>query len=290
MTLESLVQEVEHLYSLPDVALRVNQLIDDPASQPSDLAEIILCDPALSARLLRLINSAFYARAQAVETVTQAINMIGYGALRDLVFATCAVEVFKGLPPGRVDMERFWLNGVACGIAAKTLAFHLSLPENERLFITGLLHALGKLVLLSQRPESYVEVLKRIDQEGLDMIVAEEQVFGFNQAELSAALLKNWQLPESLWQPIAFHLNPDAAERYRTETQILYVARAIADLFQASMFERANMQSDEASQRLRALAERLDLAPERLIALPGEINLQVTEMYEIMLPGWMLVY
>ena len=292
MTPESLVQEAKHLYSLPDVALRINQLIDDPASQPSELAEVILCDPALSARLLRLLNSAFYARSQPVETVTQAIKMIGYEALRDLVFATCAVDVFKGLPPERMDMERFWLNGVACGIAARTLALHLSLPESEseRLFLTGLLHGLGKLMLLSQRPEAYLEVLKLSDEDGLELVQAEEQVFGFNHAELSAALLKSWQLPESLWQPIAHYLNPDAAVCYRTETEILYAARVIARLFQAAMFERESMQSDEATEKLHALAERLKLAPETLARLPGDINLQVTEMYEVMMPGWMLVY
>lgn len=292
MTPESLVQEAKHLYSLPDVALRINQLIDDPASQPSELAEVILCDPALSARLLRLLNSAFYARSQPVETVTQAIKMIGYEALRDLVFATCAVDVFKGLPPERMDMERFWLNGVACGIAARTLALHLSLPESEseRLFLTGLLHGLGKLMLLSQRPEAYLEVLKLSDEDGLELVQAEEQAFGFNHAELSAALLKSWQLPESLWQPIAHYLNPDAAVCYRTETEILYAARVIARLFQAAMFERESMQSDEATEKLHALAERLKLAPETLARLPGDINLQVTEMYEVMMPGWMLVY
>ncbi len=290
MTPESLVQETEHLYSLPDVALRLNQLIDDPASQPSDLAEVILCDPALSARLLRLLNSAFYARPHSVDTVTQAISMIGYEALRDLVFATCAVDVFKGLPPERVDMERFWLSGVACGIAARTLAVHLSLPKSEPLFLAGLLHALGKLVLLGQRPEAYVEVLKRIDREGLDVIAAEEQVFGFNHAELSAALLKSWQLPESLWQPIAHHLNPSAAVCYRTETEIVYAAREIAALFQAAMFDRERLQSDRATEKLQALAERLNLAPETVTRLPDDINLQVTEMYEIMLPGWMMVY
>lgn len=199
---------------------------------------------------------------------------------------------FLGLPPERVDMERFWLNGVACGIAARTLALHLLLPESEseRLFLTGLLHGLGKLMFLSQRPEAYLEVLKLGDQDGLDLVTAEEQVFGFNHAELSAALLRRWQLPESLWRPIAHHLDPGTAPCYRTETEILSAARAIADLFQAAMFERASMQSDEAIQTLQALAKRLQLAPETLTRLPGDINLQVTEMYEIMLPGWMLVY
>ncbi|MBK1704269.1 HDOD domain-containing protein [Halochromatium glycolicum] len=290
MTPDSLVQEAEHLYSLPDVALRVNQLIGDPASQPSDLAEVILCDPALSARLLRLINSAFYARPHPVETVTQAINMIGYEALRDLVFATSAVEVFKGLPREQMDMERFWLNSVACGVAARKLASLLSVPESERLFITGLLHSLGKLVLLGQRPEAYRDVLKLTEQDGLDVFAAEQRVFGFNQAELTAALLRNWQLPESLWQPIAHHLDPEAALHYRPETEILCAAREIANLFQASMLDGEAVQSDAVTQRLQALAKRLGLAPESMTDLPCDINLQVTEMYEIMLPGWMLVY
>jgi HD-like signal output (HDOD) protein len=226
-----------------------------------------------------------------VETVTQAVNMIGYQALSDLVFATCTVELFKGLPPERLDMERFWLNSVACGVAARTLALHgPSHEKNERFFLTGLLHAIGKLVFCGQCPETYSDVLKRVEQDGLALAAAEEQAFGFNHAELGAVLLERWQLPESLWQPIADHLDPAASSRYRTEAEILFVARAIADLLQASLADGEAIHTEEGTETLQTLARRLDLAPDALTDLPGEINMQVIEMYEIMMPGSMLVY
>ncbi|HRY15440.1 MAG: HDOD domain-containing protein [Candidatus Competibacteraceae bacterium] len=288
MTPESLVQDTHTLLSLPDVAFRVNELIDQPDTRPSDLAEVILCDPGLSARLLRLINSAYYGLSKPVDTVSQAIYFIGQRELRDLVFATSTVNLFKGLPPEQVNMEMFWFHSIACGIAARELARRCRLPEGERLFLAGLLHSVGKLVFYSQCPDQYRQVLQQVEREAVDTVVAERQVFGFTYADVSAELLKSWRFPERLWVAVAHHLEPAQAPNYWLEAVIVHASVYVANSLQPSVnVAPLTMGSPDI---LAALADMLALSPDSLAALPAEINLQVIEVFEIIQPGATLIY
>lgn len=288
MTPESLVQNTHTLFSLPDVAFRVNDLIDRPETRAADLAEVILCDPALAARLLRLVNSAYYALPYRVETVSQAIHLIGQRELRDLVMATSAVDLFKGLPPEQINMEQFWFHSIACGIAARELARRCRLPEGERLFLAGLLHGIGKLIFYSQCADRYREVLQLIEREKLDTVAAEQRVFGFAYADLSAALLKAWRFPDRLWMSVAHHLEPANAPSYWLEAMIIHTATYVANNLQSSAsVDSLSMGSPE---MIASLANRLELEPESLASLPAEINLQVIEVFEIVQPGATLIY
>lgn len=288
MTPESLVQNTHTLFSLPDVALRVNELIDQPNTRPADLAEVILCDPALAARLLRLVNSAYYALPSPVETVSQAIYLIGQRELRDLVMATSAVNLFKGLPPEQVNMEQFWFHSIACGIAARELARRCHLPEGERLFLAGLLHGIGKLIFYSQCADQYREVLQQVEWEGMEAAAAEQQVFGFTYGDLSAELLKSWRFPERLWMAVAHHLEPSGAPNHWLEAMIIHAASYVASSLQPST--SADPLSVGSPEILASLDDQLQLSPESIASLPAQINLQVMEVFEIVQPGSTLIY
>lgn len=290
MTPEDLIQQTDQLFSLPDVALRVNQLIDDPSTRPADLAEVIRYDAGLSARLLRLVNSAYHARSRPVDTVAQAISLIGYRPLRDLVLATCAVEMFRGLPPERVNMERFWFHGVATGIAARELAKRRGLREGERLFLAGLLHSIGKLIFFSQRADDYAEVLRLVDDHGLSVVAAENRVFGFNFADLGAELLRTWRFPESIWKAVGYQLHPESAADFRLEAAIVQGAAQVGCIVQSTAIDGGDALATSAADYLRSLAERLALTVDALSELPGDISLQVVEVFEILVPGASLVY
>lgn len=153
MNPKSLIRNIRTLFSLPDVVIRVNQLINEPNTRTEDLARVILCDPGLSARLLRLVNSAYYGSRRRAETVSHAIVLLGHRELRDLITATVTVDLFEGLPPEQVNMDRFWQHSVMTGIAARGLAQRLHLHQKEHFFIAGLLHGIGKLIFYSQYPD-----------------------------------------------------------------------------------------------------------------------------------------
>ncbi|MBK1648601.1 HDOD domain-containing protein [Rhabdochromatium marinum] len=289
MTPEDLIKETVQLFSLPDVTSRVTELIDDPSTRPADLAEVILYDAALSARLLRLVNSACYVRPRPIETVTQAVSMIGYRPLRDLILATFAVDRFRGLPPEKVNMERFWFHGVATGIAARELAKRCGLRDSERLFLGGLLHSIGKLVFFSQCAEDYSEVLQLIEDEQIPVTQAEERVFGFNFAELGAELLRSWRFPESIWKAVAYQLHPEQAPDFRLEASIVQGAEQVGCIVRSTAIDGGEALASRAAEYLTDLAKRLALPPDALRELPGDISLQVVEVFEILVPGASLV-
>jgi HD-like signal output (HDOD) protein len=282
MTPKSLVHSVHTLFSLPDVVIRVNSLIDDPETRISDLAEAVLCDPGLAARLLRLVNSAYYSPPYRVGTVSQAIILLGQHELRNLVLATVAVSLFKGLPPERINMEQFWLHSIMCGVAARGLARHRYLREGERLFIAGLLHGTGKLIFYSQCPDLYREVLQQSGDDEQARIAAERRVFGFTYADLGAELLKTWRLPESLYIAVAHHLEPAEALDYRLEAMILHVAVQIVSSLHAGA---GAMPSASGPEHFAPLANLLELPPESLASLATEINPQAMEIFGIIRSG-----
>jgi HD-like signal output (HDOD) protein len=230
-----------------------------------------------------LVNSAYYGLAYPVETVSQAIALIGQRELRDLVMATSAVNLFKGLPPEQINMEQFWFHSVACGIAARELARRCRLPEGERLFLAGLLHGVGRLIFYSQCVDQYREVLQRVEQEEQAVVAVEQQVFGFNYAELSAELLKHWRFPDRLWVAVAHHLDPADAPCYWLEATILHAASYVASSLQPGV--NTDGLNARLSAILASLASMLELDAESLASLPAEINVQVLEVFEIVQPG-----
>ncbi|MCP5196246.1 MAG: HDOD domain-containing protein [Gammaproteobacteria bacterium] len=285
MDLKSLAQNTRTLFSLPDVVTCINQLIDDPNAQTTDLAEAILCDAGLAARLLRLANSAYYNPRRRVETIAHAIILLGHRQLRDLVMTTVAVSIFKGLPPELVNMDRFWLHSIRCGSAARRLAQYRQFHETEHFFIAGLLHGVGKLVLYSQYPERYREVLELAGENELARIAAERRVFKFTYAEVGAELLKSWRLYDHLHMAVAYHLEPSRApSTYRLEATILHVAVQIANSMPAEADALSDAPPDHTPANFASLAKLLNLKLEFLASLPTEIDLQAREVFEIVRP------
>jgi HD-like signal output (HDOD) protein len=228
VTARSLAYEVKTLFSLPEVVYKLGQLLNSPYVTNGEIGEVLINDPALTARVLQLANSGFGGSASTIETVSGAIALIGREALRDLVVATSVTNHFSGIPPELIDMERFWLNSVACGAIARSLAFRCRVFLSEPLFVAGLLHKVGRLVFYSVRPDQYREVLEIAEHNEDALNHAERQVFGFTHAEVGAELLASWGLPERLQYAVAHYLAPAEAPRYRKSAALIHVASALA--------------------------------------------------------------
>ncbi|MEW5771668.1 MAG: HDOD domain-containing protein [Pseudomonadota bacterium] len=226
---QELVDEVQNLFSLPDVALRLNELVGHPDTTNKQIVEVLQLDAGLAATVLRLANSAWYGLPKKVDTLSRAITLIGHGALRDLVLAAAFIKRFQGIPGEFVNMKTFWDNSVACGVVARNLSRRCRLHESEQMFLAGLLHKIGRLVFFEARPVQYREVLARAsDSSETAIVTAERQVFGYCYAELGGALLKNWQLPPILQNVVANQLNSHARTDYPRERAILQVAGDMA--------------------------------------------------------------
>lgn len=200
---EDLVQGSIRLLSLPDSFMEVNRLVDDPRCSGADFARAIGRDPVLTARLLRVANSPLYGFPSRIDTIERALTVIGTRALRDLVLAASAVGVFARMPIE--EMREFWEHSLRCGVAARLLAMHAGEPEPEALFAAGLLHDVGELILLVKLPEIARETRIRSQDTGLPLYALERSILGFDHAEVGAALMQAWRLPETICDAIRLH-------------------------------------------------------------------------------------
>jgi len=226
---DEIIKDVKQLVSLPDVVLRANQLIDSPDANVASIGEVISHDPALSAQLLKLVNSAFYNFPGQIETISRAITLVGLNELRSLIFASKATQTFQQLAPEKIDMDAFWLRSVYCALVAKKLSNLLLEDNGEAMFLTGLLHDVGTLILFSRLPEQAQQIVDRAEQSGRSLAEVENEVLGFDSAQLGSTLLESWHLPKRLWEPVRFQYHPEITATYQTETEILKLARLVTD-------------------------------------------------------------
>jgi putative nucleotidyltransferase with HDIG domain len=219
-----LVESCPAVASPPSVYIRISEVMGDPYSSAADFGTVVSEDPGLTARLLRLVNSAFYNLPTEIDSVTRALAVVGTEQLYDLALATSVMTMFDDVPCELVDMESFWRHSLATGVACRVLATRRGEPNVERLFVAGLLHDIGRLLMLLGNPEGAKEALESA-RSGRDLLYrVEDQLMGYNHADAGAALLKAWHLPEILREPVAKHHEPRTAHRFMSETAMVHVA------------------------------------------------------------------
>jgi putative nucleotidyltransferase with HDIG domain len=214
--------------SLPRICTWLNDAVNNPRTSTLDIAELIGNDSALTARLLRLVNSSFYGFPAKIETPSQAVMIIGTAHLCDLALTTSIAKLFRDIPEDLVSMESFWQHSIASGLAARTLATYRHVPNVERFFVAGMLHDIGRLVLYQQAPAQAREALLRARAEGILLHQSEREVLGFDHAAVGAALLRTWALPASLEESVAWHHDPRRATRYPLETALVHLGDVVA--------------------------------------------------------------
>ena len=222
-----LVSGVVRLVSLPEVCMRVNEMLDDVRVNANDIGKVICQDAGLTARLLKIVNSGFYGFPSRIETVSRAVNVIGLRELRGLVLATSAVEAFSEIPNDLLNMVKFWRHSVYCGVVAQLLAERCHVLHSERLFVAGLLHDVGKLILSHRLPSEMGEVVARMKLEDRPDFDIETEVLGFDHAEVGGELLKVWQMPRSLEQAVRHHHQPDQADDAIMDVCLVHIANSM---------------------------------------------------------------
>lgn len=195
MGTEALMDVLEAMPASPSTAMRVMQVLDSPTSSSAGVAAVVELDASLTARLLRLANSAYYSPVSAVTTCSRAIGLVGFSAVRAIAITTAA-----GLSDAEVP-EGFWEHGAQTAHAASLLARNFGMKSNEA-FSLGLLHDLGEGLMCTADREAWSRIeATRGEERGR----AERRVFGMTHAEMGARLLRAWSLPEESVQAVARH-------------------------------------------------------------------------------------
>ena len=221
------IRGVDSLPTLPSVVARVNELVQDPTSSAADINRAIRQDIALSARILKLVNSSFYGFPRRISSITHAVVILGYNTVRNVVLSAFVLDSLgsKDLPFGH---REFWIHSLGVGVAANTLAGRRSLPDADDAFVCGLLHDVGKVVLHQYAREDFADVLKVVKDKDCLIADAEREVMGATHADVGAALLEAWHLPPHVVEVVGCHHSPEAAHGAPDLAAAVHVADILA--------------------------------------------------------------
>jgi putative nucleotidyltransferase with HDIG domain len=251
--LESLI-EVE-LPPLPGVAMRVAALTQDLDASTRKIADAIGCDPALAARVLRAANSPLFCFQRNITALPMAVSALGNETLYSLVFMSAAAEAFtKG---ARSKFERdLWEHSVAVAVAAREIMLLLRLRGLEEGFLCGLLHDIGRLMLLRHDPKTYQQLLGAADEN--ELLRGEAATYGYTHAQVGALAAKRWNLPDEISQTIFHHHDPGQAVNGMLMARVVDVADSIA--YHAGFgikFEEKDLMQTESAIALRLTEEQI---------------------------------
>ena len=254
----ALLDDVEGLVSPPGICLRLFELIHAPTTGVKDIAAVVGVDPNLTARLLRIANSSFYSFSRKIDTISRAVAVIGTAELYQLVLSVSAVKTFTNIPNELVGMDTFWRHSVYTGLLARALAIRANVLHPERLFVSGLMHDIGSLVLYHQRPDAMRDILLMAEGDEEVLYQAELDRFKFSHASVAGYLMEQWQLPEELLDAVTWHHQPERAEKAPLEAHILYLANHLVNESEQGNFmgsPRAEIQLPEALLEVTGLQE-----------------------------------
>jgi HD-like signal output (HDOD) protein len=220
------VNSISHIATLPEITLKIIELVENPRSTAQDLNKLISNDPALVARILKVVNSAFYGLPGQIGSINRAIVLLGLNAVKNIVIAASLTKLFRG---GRVSphfsAKDLWAHSIAVGVFSKMIVGKLNNALPDEAFLAGLIHDIGILVELQAFREPLVEIAERASRESVRYIDLETQIIGVDHQALGAALTTKWKFPRSFQYVTGHHHNPMAlAQECRWLTMVIHVA------------------------------------------------------------------
>ncbi len=223
VSLDRLVMLTGDLPSMPFIANKVMEIVADPNATVQRLQSVIQDDQALAGRILKIANSALYARRRQIKTLTDAIVMLGFNTIRSLAItsATRSLYLKRGKVLGLKD-KLLWEHSVAAGIAGRIIANKVEPAFTEEAFLWGLLHDIGKLVILQQLPDEFDRIVEAVYNEGKEFAEVEMETLGFTHAKVGALIARKWNLSERFEMAILNHHSIDEQEG-ETDRWIYYI-------------------------------------------------------------------
>ncbi|MSR15831.1 MAG: HDOD domain-containing protein [Gammaproteobacteria bacterium] len=278
MELALLIHEVRDLAPLPKAYFQIQQLINDANSDLDDLTKVIVNDPGLTSRILRISNSAYVGLSSKVDTIGRAIQILGLNQIHDLALADAAVGSLQKIQSKALNPYDFWRGSMYAAIVARVLAKRCKVQNAERLFVSGLFHQIGNLLLAVKDPPAYSALRDGAIRRQIPLAQAQREELGYDYAEASAELLTHWRLPETLMEPVRYHTR-EIPGNFALDTAIIHLAAA---------FSRAAMWKSDADEPVPAFdlrAMNLTNLDEAMVEeLMTEADQQLIEAMSLLLP------
>lgn len=214
----------------------------------------------MAAYFLRVVNSPLNRRACKVESVTQAVALLGINQIHDIVLSVSVAKAFEGLENDIMDMKKFWYRSVYCAVLTRQLALECSIPESDRCIIIGLLHDIGHLFMYLSVPQKSQEAILAARYQERPLYQVERELMGFDYAKVGRYVMKEWNLPERIQVTTWFHLEPARAKEFVVETSLLHIATLLVQADQEKgVFGSGPFAVDPAAWRITGLEEEICL-------------------------------
>lgn len=210
------LQEVKNLPTLPGIVAKLTRMAEDPDTTTEQMGRVISKDHILAAKLLKLVNSAFYGFPQKISSLSSAIILLGFNVIKSLIISASIFELMESS-----DVE-LWEHSLGTAVAASILAKRLGIKDPEEVSTAGLIHDIGKVAVKMELPEQYDEILNIVEMKKVSMFEAERLVLGLDHAEVGGWLAKSWFLPRKLVEPISCHHLPKSSREEPLASAILH--------------------------------------------------------------------
>jgi len=231
--IDRIMAKIKSFPPMPATATKLLAKLDDPEVPFSQIEDTIKYDPGLTANILKLTNSAYFGIPLKVSSVKQAVTLLGYKRLLQLLMTLCMSPLMKKPVPG-YDMPQgeLWRHSIAVSIAAENIVKALNIPDADEIFTAALLHDIGKLIL-GNFVKKDLEFIRDMVSKGFTFDVAEHLILGTNHAEVGANILKQWSFPEELVSAVSWHHNPEDCENYCMLSDIVHVSNNLGQMIGA---------------------------------------------------------
>ena len=225
------LEDIDNLPSLPIIVQQIQKLIASPNSSMAQIGALIARDQAITARVVRLVNSAFYGFSTRISSIPQAIMLLGLNTVKNLVTAVSVVKMFAAEGNTELfDRQKYWLHSFSCAMGARMLAKSLGRREPEDYFLAGLLHDVGVLVLDQFFHEEFTSVLKHATENRLDYYSAEKAVLDTTHGHIGEAVAEKWHVPVFLGHVMRRHHDPLITEEGMKSSSDIIALVHIADV------------------------------------------------------------
>ena len=268
---------ISDLPTLPTVFLNVMRLMRDPNTPMKDLANAVESDPAISMKILKLINSSFYGLARTVDSVQQAIVLLGANTLKNVVIS---VSIFKAMGGESTNScfnrEAFWQHSIGCGLIARYLGNRIDCERDEQGFIAGVIHDIGKVVLDRYFNDELADITRLVKERNISFYSAELETIGITHAEIGEHLAENWKLPENLVAVVGQHHNFNPDSDHAMLTALIHLSDILARKY------KVGSGGDNLIPEVDPLVwQTLNLEPGDLDAMDEELQIELEKSKEL---------
>ncbi|MFO7816172.1 MAG: HDOD domain-containing protein [Thermodesulfobacteriota bacterium] len=223
--LEQVIRNDENLATLPDIFSKLMTAVRDPKCTSHYLAKILGNDPALCAKVLKLVNSPVYGLMRKIENMERAVTLVGINEISKIALSISVISMFKDIPGDLMNMRKFWGHCIGCGIVAEIIAEEKNIPS-DRFLVAGMLHDIGRLIMLKNHPRATLFVIDQARKQKVPLYFMEKEIWGFDHCQVGQKILRLWSLPEFLVQAALCHHDHKESD-YPREMAIIRLADSL---------------------------------------------------------------